>query len=81
MNLAGPRTGLDMMEPVARDVPTANFFSRTGYYRNTIVRERTSAELLAALDERMEANLKKQGSLDFIGIFDEAARERRAAAR
>lgn len=81
MNLAGPRTGLDMMEPVARDVPTANFFSRTGYYRNTIVRERTSAELLAALDERMEANLKKQGSLDFIGIFDEVARERRAAAR
>ena len=48
MTLAGPRTGLDMMEKAGRDVPTSNFFSRTGYYRNTIVRERTSAELLAS---------------------------------
>lgn len=79
MNLAGPRTGLEMMEPVARGMPTTNFFSRTGYYRNTIVRERTAAELLLALDERMEVNLKKQGSLDFIAIFDEVAKERRSA--
>jgi hypothetical protein len=78
MNLAGPRTGLEMMEPVARAMPTANFFSRTGYYRNSIVRERSAAELLAALDERMEVNLKKPGSLDFIAVFDEVAKERRA---
>lgn len=78
MNLAGPRTGLEMMEPIGRTVPTTNFFSRTGYYRNTIVRERTGAELLAALDERMAVHLLKPGSLEFITVFDEVMRESRA---
>lgn len=78
MNLAGPRTGLDMMEKAGRDVPTSNFFSRTGYYRNTIVRERTSAQLLAAIDERMAVNIRKPGAIEFINIFDEVMRERRA---
>ncbi|MFM9847716.1 MAG: hypothetical protein ACKVP3_11220 [Hyphomicrobiaceae bacterium] len=79
MNLAGPRTGLDMMEKAGRDVPTSNFFSRTGYYRNTIVRERTSAELLAAIDERMAVNIQKPGAVEFITIFDEVMRESRVA--
>lgn len=74
MNLAGPRTGLEMMEPVGRTMPTANFFSQGGYYRNTIVREKTAAELLKALDERMEVGLRKPGSLEFAAAFDEAAR-------
>jgi hypothetical protein len=39
MNLAGPRTGLEMLMPVAQNMPTSNFFSEGGYYRNTIVRE------------------------------------------
>ena len=52
MNLAGPRTGLEMMEPVAQQASTANFFSQGGYYRNSIVREKTAAELLVALDKR-----------------------------
>lgn len=72
MNLAGPRTGLEMMEPVGRAMPTANFFSQGGYYRNTIVREKTGAELLKALDERMEIHLKKPGSIEFAAAFDEA---------
>ncbi len=79
MNLAGPRTGLEMMEPLGRTMPTANFFSQGGYYRNTIVREKTSAELLKALDERMEVGLKKPGSLEFAAAFDEAARRLAAA--
>ena len=77
MNLAGPRTGLEMMEPVARTMPTANFFSHGGYWRNTIVRERTAAELLVALDERMELALKKPGSIEFAAAFDEVIRARR----
>ena len=77
MNLAGPRTGLEMMEPVARGMPTANFFSHGGYWRNSIVRERTAAQLLAALDERMEMNLKKAGSIEFAQAFDDVARSRR----
>lgn len=74
MNLAGPRTGLDMMEPVGRTMPTTNFFSFGGYWRNTIVRDKTAAELLAALDERIEINLKKSGSIEFAAAFDEALR-------
>jgi hypothetical protein len=79
MNLAGPRTGLEMMDPVGRAMPTSNFFSRVGYYRNTIVRERTAAELLDALAQRIEVHLKKPGAQEFIGIFDEVMKERRAA--
>ena len=74
LNLAGPRTGLDMMEPVGRTMPTTNFFSFGGYWRNTIVRDKTAAELLAALDERIEINLKKSGSIEFAAAFDEALR-------
>ena len=73
MNLAGPRTGLEMMMPVAQNMPTSNFFSEGGYYRNTIVREKTAAELLKALNERMEVNVKKPGAVEFAQIFDEVA--------
>ena len=71
MNLAGPRTGLEMMMPVAQGMPTANFFSQGGYYRNTIVREKTAEELMRALDGRMEVNIKKPGAIEFAQIFDE----------
>lgn len=73
MNLAGPRTGLEMMEPLGRTMPTANFFSQAAYYRNTIVREKTAAELLVALDQKMDAHLKKAGSVEFAAAFDEVA--------
>ena len=75
MNLAGPRTGLEMLQPVGRTMPTANFFSQGGYYRNTIVREKTGAELLAALDLRMQPGLKRPGAVEFARAFDEAGRQ------
>ncbi len=71
MNLAGPRTGLEMMEPVARPMPTSNFFSQGGYSRNGVVRDRTAAELLKALDERMEIHVRKAGAVEFAAVFDE----------
>jgi len=74
MNLAGPRTGLEMMTPVGRNMPTTNFFSEGGYYRNTIVRDKTAAELLKALNDRMEVNIKKPGAVEFAQVFDEVAR-------
>lgn len=74
MNLAGPRTGLEMMTPVGSRMPTSNFFSEGGYARNPVVREKTGGELLAALDARMEVHLKKPGSIEFGQIFDEVAR-------
>ena len=74
MNLAGPRTGLEMLEPVGRTMPTANFFEEGGYYRNAVVRDKNGAELLAALEERMNANVKLPGSIEFAQVFDEVAR-------
>src|SRR5262245_56086442 len=73
MNLAGPRTGLEMMAPLGRSMPTANFFSEGGYYRNPVVRDKTAAELLGALEQRMESNIKKPGAIEFAQAFDEAA--------
>jgi hypothetical protein len=75
MNLAGPGTGLEMMRPAARDAPTPNFFERNAYFRNTIVRDKTSAELLVALDKRMETNLTNSGAIEFAEAFREAAAE------
>lgn len=77
MNLAGPRTGLEMMEPVGSRMPTTNFFSRAAYYRNTIVRGRTGAGLLEAIAERMRVNIKQPGAVEFARIFDQIARETR----
>lgn len=81
MNLAGPRTGLEMMEPPGRPAPTANFFSRPAYYRNTIVREKTSEELLAAIDHRMNENMLRPGSIEFATVFDEVMRGGRPLAQ
>jgi hypothetical protein len=75
MNLAGPGTGLEMMTPLGRKMPTTNFFSEGGYSRNPVVHNKTAAELLAALDARMEVHLKKPGSIEFAQIFDEVARK------
>lgn len=75
MNLAGPATGLEMMTPVGRAATTPNFFERGGYGRNTIVRGKTGAELLKALDERMDTNIKNEGAIVFLQVFDEVAVE------
>ena len=77
MNLAGPGTGLEMMQKAGLNKPTANFFSRRGYYRNSIVRGRTSQGLILALDKRMDVNLKNKGSREFIAVFDEIIKSRR----
>ena len=77
MNLAGPRTGLEMMEAVGSRMPTSNFFSRRGYYRNTIVRWKSARELLVALDDRMNVNIKHPGSVELASIFDELLARRR----
>lgn len=75
MNLAGPGTGLEMMDGAARAMPTPNFFSRAAYGRNTIVRGKTATELLAALDKRMDENIRNPGAVEFVEVFDQALRE------
>ena len=79
MNLSGPRTGLEMMEPVGRMAPSANFFTKAAYFRNTIVREKTAAELLAAIDHRMTENMARPGSIEFATVFDEVMGKPRQA--
>jgi hypothetical protein len=79
MNLAGPGTGLEMMRPAAKDAPTPNFFERGAYGRNTIVRGKTSAELMAALDKRMDDNIGNAGAIEFAQVFDEVAAGYQAA--
>jgi len=79
MNLAGPGTGIEMMTTVGLDRPTVNFFSRRGYERNSVVRGRTSRGLLEALAQRMDANVKNEGAIEFFAVFDELLSERRAA--
>jgi len=78
MNLAGPGTGLEMMLPAGRRAPTPNFFERLAYGRNTIVRGKTSEQLLTALDDRMNANVKNSGAVEFAEVFDELMAERQA---
>lgn len=71
MNLAGPGTGLEMMTAVGLKMPTVNFFSRRGYERNSIVRGNTSTQLLDALKERMNYNVKNKGAIEFNAVFDQ----------
>ncbi len=77
MNLAGPRTGLEMMDAIGAKMPTTNFFARAAYYRNTIVRNKSSADLLRALEDRMNVNLKQAGSIAFAKAFDAVQRTAR----
>jgi hypothetical protein len=74
MNLAGPGHGFEMMQPIARDMPTSNFFERGGYERNPVVHEKTGAQLLAKLDEIMDRNVQKTGAVKFATIFDGIAK-------
>ena len=80
MNLAGPGTGLEMMTTLGLDMPTANFFARRGYERNTIVRGRTSRGLLKALGERMDSFEKNPGAVEFAAVFDELTGQRGGSA-
>ncbi len=80
MNLAGPGTGLEMMRLAGRKMPTTNFFSRRGYYRNTIVRGKTSEGLMQALSKRMTVNMKNSGAREFVAIFSDLRGQRSSSA-
>src|SRR5215212_7205726 len=60
MNLTGDANGLDMiLMPAAmrEQVPTSNFFQKSGYERNAVaIRHNTVAKLLAVTDSRMDSN-------------------------
>src|ERR1700761_1802243 len=68
MNLTGDSTGLDMVtmpSDMREQVPTANFFQRSGYERNPVAsRNNTVARLLAITDSRMDSNSSLPGAHD-----------------
>jgi hypothetical protein len=73
MNLTGDSTGLDMVTmPLAlrEQVPTANFFQRSGYERNPVaIRHNTVAKLLAVTDSRMDSNSRLPGAKELAAVF------------
>jgi hypothetical protein len=73
MNLTGDSTGLDMVTmPLAmrEQVPTSNFFQRSGYERNPVaIRHNTVARLLAITDSRMDSNSSLPGARELAAAF------------
>jgi hypothetical protein len=74
MNLTGDGTGFDMVTmplEMREQVPTANFFQRSGYERNPVaVRHNTVAKLLAVTDSRMDSLSNLPGSKELAAAFD-----------
>lgn len=74
MNLTGDGTGFDMvtMPLEMRDqVPTANFFGRSGYERNPVaIRHNTVAKLLAVTDARMDQLGNLPGAKELATAFN-----------
>jgi hypothetical protein len=73
MNLTGDGTGLDMVtmpQALREQVPTANFFQRSGYERNPVaIRHNTVAKLLEVTDSRMDSNSNLPGAKDLAAAF------------
>ncbi|MES5483797.1 hypothetical protein QMZ05_13665 [Bradyrhizobium sp. INPA03-11B] len=73
MNLTGDGTGFDMVtmpQAMREQVPTTNFFQRSGYERNPVaIRHNTVAKLLAVTNERMDFNSNKPGARELAGAF------------
>jgi hypothetical protein len=78
MNLSGPMTGLELMQPAGLKAPVTNFFARRAYYVNKMVVGFTGEQLLAELDRRMNESIKAQGSIEFAEAFDLVASGRPA---
>ncbi len=73
MNLTGDGTGLDMVtmpQPMREQVPTSNFFQRSGYERNPVaIRNNTVVKLLAVTDSRMDSNSTLPGAKELAAAF------------
>jgi hypothetical protein len=73
MNLTGDGNGFDMVlmpEGWRSQVPTANFFQRSGYGHNPVAqRNNVVVTLIAATDAVMDGEIKKQGAKDLAALF------------
>ena len=73
MNLTGDGTGFDMVtmpQAMREQVPTSNFFQRSGYERNPVaIRHNTVAKLLDITDRRMDSNSSLPGAKELAAAF------------
>ena len=73
MNLTGDSTGLDMVtmpQALREQVPTSNFFQRSGYERNPVaIRHNTVAKLLGVTERRMDSNSHLPGAKELAAAF------------
>ena len=73
MNLTGDGNGFDMitMPRAWRDqVPTANFFQKSGYKDNPVAqRNNVVGKLIAATDARMDQEVKKPGAKELAAAL------------
>ena len=73
MNLTGDNNGYDVltMPAIVREqVPTSNLFQRTGYERNSIaVRNDTVAKIVAAVDKKMDEEVRLRGAKEMASVF------------
>ena len=73
MNLTGDGNGFDMvLMPLdwRSQVPTANFFQRSGYGHNPVAqRNNVVATLIGATNVVMDSEIKKQGARDLAAVF------------
>jgi len=81
MNLAGPMTGLEMMDEPGASAPTTNFFARRAYYVNKMVIGLTGAQLQLELDRRMTQAITRPGAQEFAEAFDSVYARRSTAER
>ena len=74
MNLTGDGNGFDMISlptDMRSQIPTSNFFQRSGYERNPVViRNNNVAALLAATNAKMDRDVGLQGAKDMATAFN-----------
>jgi len=59
-----------MPQDVREQVPSANFFQRSGYERNPVAsRNNTVAKLLAVTETRMDSNSNQPGARELAAAF------------
>ncbi len=73
MNLTGDGNGFDMVlmpDDWRGQVPTSNFFQRSGYSHNPVAqRNNVVATLIGATNAVMDAETRKQGAKDLAAVF------------
>lgn len=73
MNLTGDGNGYDMIclpNDLRDNVPTSNFFQRTGYERNGVaIRNNTVEKLIFTTDRKMDKEAQLQGAKDLASAF------------